>query len=282
MYRKDYYYIVAGLPELSMDGEKKGLNSLQFRQNMNSRLTESDFKLLQFIYLQYDNKNLLSVLLNRPQKFDKMGNYSQDFLTAQTENPTSIFSYLKQFILDFKADEFENSDLKAENRLWESYYDFILKSNNEFIKQWFNFDRDIKNIQTAINCRNYNYNLEEQLIPDNTGLYESLLNEIPSVELFEEEDLPYREQIFQIANSSLDMNEKEMKIDLIKWSYLDEITFFYYFTIEKILSFAIKLAMVDRWRKLDHTSGKALWERLVYDLEMSYYFADEFSLNQKK
>lgn len=282
MYKKDYYYIVAGLPELQLEGERKGLTSLQFKQEMAGKLTENDYKLLQLVYLQHDNNNLLSILLNRPVKFDTLGNYSEEYLTTQIKNPISIKTYIANFITEFNVGEFEESLIKAETSLWKSYYDFALKTKNDFIRQWFSFERDVKNLLTSINCRKFDYELEEHLIPDDNGLYESLIAGTPSADLFEEKDLAYLEQIFQLADSSKEMNEKEMKIDLLKWAYLDEITFFYYFTIEKILSFAIKLEMVDRWRKLDHTTGKSLWERLVYDLEMSYYFADEFSLNQKK
>ena len=281
MFKKDYYYIVAGLPELNINESRKVLTSLQFKLEMEKQLNKSDYLLFELLFRENDNKNLLSLLLEQNLPFDKLGNYTEDYLRTQINNPTDIVAYMKQFIIDFMSESFDQSSLYCENKLQEYYYKYLLKTDNDFIRQWFRFDRDVNNLLTAVNCRKHEYDIEKQLIPENDGLYDALLNQIPTADLFEEEDLPYLEKILQIAESNLEATDKELEIDLLKWTFLDEITFFYYFTIEKILSFAIKLSLVDRWRKLDHTSGKALWERLIYDLEMSYFFADEFSLNHK-
>ena len=281
MFKKDYYYIVAGLPELNINESRKVLTSLQFKLEMEKQLNKSDYLFFELLFREIDNKNLLSLLLEQNLPFDKLGNYKEDYLRSQIDNPTDIVVYMKQFITDFMSESFDQSPLYCENKLQESYYKYLLKTDNDFIRQWFRFDRDVKNLLTAVNCRKHEYDIEKQLVREDDGLYDALLQGIPTADLFKEEDLPYLEQVLQIAESNLEATDKELEIDLLKWTFLDEMTFFYYFTIEKILSFAIKLSLVDRWRKLDHTSGKALWERLIYDLEMSYFFADEFSLNHK-
>jgi hypothetical protein len=92
--------------------------------------------------------------------------------------------------------------------------------------------------------------------------------------MFADEELPYLAQIFQVAESTGEASEKEKATDSIKWAFLDEITVFHYFTIEKILSFVIKLQMVDRWSQLDDDTGKAFLKKLVNELENSYTFSD--------
>ena len=57
---------------------------------------------------------------------------------------------------------------------------------------------------------------------------------------------------------------------------LDELTLFSYFHIETILSFCIKLGMVERWQHLQPETGRAMFDRLVQELEHSFRFSNEF------
>ncbi|HZL09987.1 MAG TPA: DUF2764 family protein [Prolixibacteraceae bacterium] len=276
MYTNNYYCLIAGLPDLILNENPKDLTSFQFRLELAEHLALKDHNLLELIYRPYDNNNLLNLLLQKDFQYDILGNYTEDYLKAQIIEPTDIVRYLKLFITDFNSETFDTSPLFLENKLQELFYDYVLNTNNDFIKEWFTFDRNIKNILTAVNCHQYGYSTEKQLIPDHIsdGLYESLIRKIPMPELFADEELPYLEQILQIAEMAIDASEKEKATDNIKWSFLDEITVFHYFTIEKILSFVIKLTMVDRWRELDSDTGKKLLKRLISDLEMSYSFAE--------
>src|SRR5665648_523037 len=272
MYTNNYYCLIAGLPDLILNENPKDLTSFQFRLELAEHLALKDHNLLELIYRPYDNNNLLNLLLQKDFQYDILGNYTEDYLKAQIIEPTDIVRYLKLFITDFNSETFDTSPLFLENKLQELFYDYVLNTNNDFIKEWFTFDRNIKNILTAVNCHQYGYSTEKQLIPDHIsdGLYESLIRKIPMPELFADEELPYLEQILQIAEMAIDASEKEKATDNIKWSFLDEITVFHYFTIEKILSFVIKLTMVDRWRELDSDTGKKLLKRLISDLAVSY------------
>ena len=280
MLKKNYYCLIAGLPDLIIDGYRKALTSLQFRLELVDQLNRPDYNLLELFYRQYDNKNLLNLLLQQKFQFDILGNYTENYLKNQIVEPTDIVEYMKMLISDFKSETFDKSPLHSENRLQELFYNDILKTNNDFIKQWFVFDRDTRNILTATNCHKYGYALEKHLIPDkkNNGLYEILLKEVLKPNMLADEDRPYLKQILQLAESTINASEKEKAIDNIKWTFLDELTFFYYFTIETILSFVIKLNIIDRWNKLDSDTGKAFLERLINELEMSYSFPEEFSL----
>ena len=137
----------------------------------------------------------------------------------------------------------------------------------------------MKNILTAVNCHKYNYDAEKQLIPvkHENEVYETLIKSSPKADLLVDE-VPYVDKILQIAESEMNISEKEKALDNIKWKFLDEYTFFNYFTIEKILSFVIKLNIVERWIELDNETGKALFNRLINDIKMSYKFPEEFSV----
>ena len=69
-------------------------------------------------------------------------------------------------------------------------------------------------------------------------------------------------------------------MDKIKWDYLDEYTFFHYFTIEKVISYVLKILITERWIKLDSETGKTLLNKLLNELKTSYKLDEEFSLNK--
>lgn len=284
MYKKNYYCLIAGLPDLLLNDDRRVLTSLQFRLDMANELTLPDYQLLEWIYRPYDNKNLVNLLLQTGAEFDPLGNYPEDYLKEQIEAPSTIVDYMKILIADFRSEQFDRSLFNTEKTLQERFYESALNTDNEFVRQWFTFERNIKNILTAVNCHKYEYSIRQHLISagSSADLQEILFKENIRPELFIDEDIPYLHQIFHIAESGAQATEKEKAIDHIKFTFSDDLTVFNYFTIEKILSFAIKLLIIDRWRKLDDETGKVFLNRLVNDLEKSYSFADTFSLTKKR
>ncbi len=282
LFKKNYYCLVAGLSDVIINGNTLLENSIQFKEELAEQLTTSDYKLAKLLYLPNDNTNLINLLLKQNKKFSKLGNYTKAYLEEQIKEPTNIVGYIKQLILTFKSQPSKNTQLNTEKQLQSLYYEFALQTENSFLNHWFKFDRDMKNILTAINCRKYGYNIEQQLIPTKykNEIYETLISGNLTTELLTDE-VPYAEKIVQIAESEINITEKEKALDTIKWKFLDQHTFFHYFTIEKILSFIIKITIVERWLKLDAKTGKVLFEKLINDIKTSYTFEEEFSLKRK-
>ncbi|MDA3894218.1 MAG: DUF2764 family protein [Salinivirgaceae bacterium] len=279
MFKRNYYYLISGLPDMIIDGAKPRELSLEFKKEIKEQLHISDYKLAQLFYLQYDNKNLLNKLLKQDKPFITLGNYTEEYLNEQIKEPTDIVEYMAHQINNFKAETHKNSDLNWENSLQALYYEYVLQVKNSFIKQWFKFDRDMKNILTAVNCKKYNYNIENQLIPVKhyNEIYDIMVMSEPKIDILTHA-VPYADEIIQIAESEVDITDKEKAIDLIKWKYLDEYSFFNYFTIEKVLCHIIKLEIIERWIKLDSETGKTLFNKLIHDIKTSYEFSEEFSL----
>lgn len=283
IFQRNYYCLISGLPDIIIDGKKPGELSFEFKNELAEQLHAADYNLAKLLYLHYDNKNLLNQLLKLDKQFITLGDYTEEYLDEQIKEPTDIVDYMANHIINFKAETSEKSNLTIENELQGLYYEYVLQEKNSFLKQWFKFDRDIKNILTAVNCRKYNYNIEEQLIPvkHDNETYDILVKSVPKVDLLAGE-VPYADDILQIAESDMDITDKEKAIDHIKWKFLDEHTFFNYFTIEKVLSYIIKLEMVERWIELDNETGKALFNKLIDDIKTSYKFSEEFSLTKSK
>ena len=89
------------------------------------------------------------------------------------------------------------------------------------------------------------------------------------------DDLEYFEQLVRI-NDTVDLVEREKKIDLLKWNWMEDNTFFNYFTIEKIFVFLMKLEMIERWVSLDKEKGNELFRQLIDQLKDEVQIPQEF------
>jgi hypothetical protein len=87
--------------------------------------------------------------------------------------------------------------------------------------------------------------------------------------------LEYFEQLVRI-NDTVDLVEREKKIDMLKWNWMEDNTFFNYFTIEKIFVFLMKLEMIERWVSLDKDKGNELFRQLIDQLKDEVQIPQEF------
>jgi len=273
MLKKEYHCLVAGLPDLFFNENKALIDSVSFRQQLQAELSSSDYDLVKLIYLAYDNENLLDQLLNRKRPFRSNGIFSKPFLLQQLspgDETPELPLYMLDFIEWFEDMQTEVLDLNAEIVMQQLYYGYILKVRNDFLRNWFLFQLNEKNILTTANCIRFDYNIEEQLIKadENKNVCTLLIGKKLKPELFEDE-VPFYREIFKVTESNLNWMEREKAIDKIKWDYLDENTVFHYFTVEKILSYVLKLDMVERWIKLDRKKGEELLQKLINDFKAS-------------
>ena len=80
-------------------------------------------------------------------------------------------------------------------------------------------------------------------------------------------ELPYVDALIAAVNDETNLVEKERKIDLIRWNEAVELATFDYFDIDAILSYLVRVNIVARWTRLDPAQGRAMFERLVAELD---------------
>jgi ABC-type nitrate/sulfonate/bicarbonate transport system substrate-binding protein len=85
-------------------------------------------------------------------------------------------------------------------------------------------------------------------------------------------------QIFEIEN----LKDRELKLDFHKWHFLENATFFNYFTIEKVLAFLQKLFIAERWIHLDPEKGREIFKKLFRELKSGFEFPEEYTLSYGK
>lgn len=254
---------------------------------MQELMHPDDYKLVELLFLEYDNFNFLNFILDRKQEFNPLGKYPVEVYKEFEEYLDTLPSYFQDFYYlqkgkvspDHEIDELsdfsgEKIEKNPEVRFQEFFYSYIKSYDNRFIKEWYSFSRDFNNVLTAINCRKQQIEINSQLVGGGDLVETLARSQAPDFGIKREID--YLENLLQIAEIN-DIIERERRLDLLKWEMADDITTFDYFSIEVILAFFVKAGIVYRWSKLDKKIGAEMFRKLVEDLRKTYELPKEFA-----
>jgi hypothetical protein len=274
MEKRQYYYLVAGLPDLVLDQAKLPFSTATFKEELHRHLHPEDYRLVRYLFLPADNRNLLRTLRKEEGEWDESGRYSPDELAAALREPELLPSYMQQFIPAFQQEMPVINGMSWENQLTSLYYDYVLSDTEGFLHEWFTFERDLRNLLAALSARRNKLSLEGQLIGD----YQltAAIRSSHARDFGVSGEYPYIERLIQWEDNH--WLEREMALDAIRWNYIDELNTFHYFSVEILLGYLIKLFLLERWTPLDRAKGEEDFKRLVGDLEQSFDFPNEFAI----
>ena len=275
-----YYYLVAGLPELTLDDTKLSYSVADFRTEFYPFITASDRKLIDLYYLQYDNTNVLRLLKNSDAVIDVRGIYSAEELLEgisvlkHADNPFEYMfpSYLSNFISAYNTSEEEPYLL--EGYLATLYYAYAMKSANKFISAWYSFNLTMNNVLVALSARKYKMSNIASLIVGDTSICEALRTS-NARDFGISGEVDCWEQLVKISETE-DLLEREKRIDKLRWDWLEEQNFFNYFTVECLFVFLQKLGMLERWISLDKDKGNQKFRSIITDLKNEVQIPLEF------
>ena len=275
-----YYYLVAGLPELSLEDSKLSYTVADFKTEIYDRLSASDQKLIDLFYLKFDNANVLKLLKDKEAEIDKRGNYSAEELSEYISilreggeiSPKEFPVYLSTFITDYLNTPAESTVLH-EDHLAALYYEYAMNCGNKFVSAWFEFNLNINNILVAFTSRKFKWDIASNVVGD-TEVCEALrTSSARDFGLSGEVDV--FESLVKISEIT-ELVEREKKLDALRWNWMEDAIFFDYFTIERIFAFLLKLEMIERWISLDKERGNQLFRSIIESLKNEVQIPAEF------
>lgn len=283
---RNYYCLVAGLPDLVMEDRKLAFTSVALRELLQEDLHPQDYRLVSLFFLPYDHQNIIHRLYNNDVSFDKRGIYPEELIDEVTDKKvfelaenTGLPVYINTFLSDFYEREDKPAPDDAERELTSAYFQMLRSESNVFVGKYAERELIIRNIFVALNGRKYDLEVEKDIIGE--GDVADALRKSRARDFGLTADVEILDQLMQIHENP-DPLDREMKLDLLRWQFLEEETFFNYFTIEKVLAFTLKLMIVERWFELDEEKGRELFKNLINDLETGYEFPEEFKLSHGK
>ena len=274
-----YYYLVAGLPDISLEDGKLSYTVESFKSEIYPELSGKDQRLLDLFYLKFDNENLLALLRNKDAVIECVGLFSADELlqvidavrdgdTPDKKYPPYFYDFVARY-LALNPEEL----YRADDMLAAAYYAYAMKCGNKFVASWFEFNLNINNIQAALAARKYKMDVASVIVGQ-TEVSE-LLRTSNARDFGLNDMLAYFEPLQRIVEID-ELVEREKKVDLLKWKWLDEESFFHYFTVERIFVFLIQLEMIERWISLDKERGSELFRKMIQSLKDEVQIPEEF------
>lgn len=274
-----YYCLVAGLPDISLDDGKLSYSVSDFKAELYPDLSAQDRKLIDLFYLKFDNTAILQLLKNKDAAIEDKGNFSAEELlqlieavregdTPDKKYPSYLVNFVSQY-LQLSQDEL----YRADDLLAALYYSYGMSSNNAFIASWFEFNLNLNNILAALAARKYKMEVSSVIVGA-TSICEQLRTS-NARDFGLNETLEYFEALQRIADIE-ELVEREKKVDMLKWKWLEDESFFHYFTIERIFVFLMQLEMIERWISLDKEKGNELFRKMIQDLKNEVQIPEEF------
>lgn len=289
-----YYYLVSGLPDISLDDGKLAYTVADFKAEMEATLSAKDQKLIDLFFLKYDNANLLACLKEADAPLDPRGRITREEFEAvykalkeeeKLPKNEAIPAYHVTFIQRYLAEEQneqkgEKAQVSWEDQLAALYYEAAMKAPNPFVAGWFELNLNINNVLTAITCRKYGFDKSLYIVGHNEIAEQIRTSNARDFGL--SDAVEYLPELQRIAEET-DLYARERKIDLLKWKWLEEQTFFKTFDLERVFAYLLQLEMIERWVNLDKARGEQTFRELVGAMKKgSDHALEEFKRNNIK
>lgn len=275
---REYYYYVAGLPSITMEDAKAARDMDAFRRDLEYHIHEDDVELVKLLFLPDDRDNLLNLLLHLEKPWKTQGNIPSFILEEEVKNPQSLPDFMKKFIHAVKEETPLYPDMSWENQLTTLFYEYVLSCSNSFVREWFTFELNLNNLQTALYCRKSNIPHEKEIV----GFTEvsNIIRQSNASDFGVSRLFPYLDRLFQIYENP-DILEREKLVDQMKWNWIDDRNFFHYFDIDVILGYTAKVKIAERWQIMQPELGRDKFQHILDDLEDSFQFSEDFTLAKK-
>lgn len=269
----NYIAFIAGLPEISWEDRKLSLTVADFREQLKDYIDGKDEKILDLFFLPNDNAQVLRLLRKQEPDPALLTVFPLKVLEEEIQDPDkTIPAYLREFIVDFKEEHLKY-ELSAENVLSWMYYDFMRKADNALVREYATFSMNLKNLVTALNCRKYGLDISREVIGNNE--FAVALRTSNAKDFGLSMDYPYVDKVIGLMEND-NLVERERGLDLIIWNFLDEAVTFEYFSLERVISFMLKLMIVERWSKMSSASGRKVFMELIERFRQSFQFEEQF------
>lgn len=269
MFAKNYYSLVSGLREYTLDSDRKGFDPLAIRAEVMEELSSSDARQVELLYTYYDCENLAARRAGRTAH-NALGNLTADEIQEELQHPALLPEELQQVVRAFADPEGEdaeevNTTQRFEKALFGAYYALCLRKGSRFLKSWSAFDCNLRNVTAALTARELGRSVEEVTVGG--GEIVEQLERSSASDFGLRGELSYIDTLIAALQDEQNIIEKEHKVDMIRWNESLELSVFDYFDLNAILAYLVRLNIVARWSLLDAERGRELFNRLMQELD---------------
>ena len=269
MFATEYYCLVAGLKEYSLDADTKGFDANAIVGEILDGVSASDAAQVRLLYGYYDCENIASLRAGR-SAHNPLGNFTREELEEEVKAPKRLPSAVGRVLRAYADPEGEDAEevdtaQRFETALFDAYYATCSRAKSRFLREWSEFDRTLRNVTAAVTARAAGRPVEEVTVGG--GDVVEQLERSSAADFGLRGELPYIDAVIAAVNDETNLVEKERKIDAIRWNQAEELSTFDYFDINALLAYLVKVNIVARWTRLDDKQGREMLHRLMTSLD---------------
>ena len=269
MFATNYYCLVAGLKEYSLDADTKGFDAKAIVGEILEGVSAADAAQVRLLYGYYDCENIASLRAGR-SAHNPLGNFTREELEEEVKDPRHLPAPVARVLRAYADPEGEDAEevdtaQRFETALFTAYYGACSHARSRFLRAWSEFDRNLRNVTAAVTARAAGRPVVEVTVGG--GDVAEQLERSSAADFGLRGELPYIDAVIAAVNDEANLVEKEHKLDLIRWNEAAELATFDYFDIDAILSYLARVNIVARWTLLDPARGREMFTRLMAELD---------------
>lgn len=271
MFSTEYYYLVAGLRDWTLDADTKGFDARNIIEEISAGVSKSDREAVRLLYAYYDCENIIAAYGSR-ERHHPLGNLSPEQIQEVLHDgcysllPTHMGKVVRAYVAtDDECDDEQTPTERFERAMYEAYYADLAASKCRFLNRWGEFDRNLRNIAAALAAREAGRVVSEVTVGG--GDVVEQLSRSSAADFGLRGELPYIDAVIAAVSDEKNIVEKERKIDAVRWAEADDITVFDFFNIDFLLAYLVKINIVARWSMLSAEVGRQMLDRLIKELD---------------
>ena len=272
MFSTEYYYLVAGLREWTLESDTKGFNVREIVDEILAELTKRDREAVNLLYAYYDCETIIAYRAKR-ERHNELGNLSREQVAQMfaERDYSSLSANVAKVVKYFNASDDEERDEDNvinntfEHALFEAYYRDLAESKCSFLKAWGEFDRNLRNISAALAARGAGRAVADVVVGG--GEVVEQLKSSSAADFGLRGELQYIDAVISAVSDEKNIVEKERKIDKVREEQAWDIASFDFFNINFILSYLVRVNIIARWMLLLPEAGREMLNRLMRDLD---------------
>lgn len=243
------------LPRLSLDYEKLPINRESFESRVYTDLAAQDIGIYKLLKYRIDNVNLIHVL-KLGLKADLSGVFNLEELSQGVRYSQGLPEYMHTFLVRLDS----SSKIEPEDILWDEYIKYV-SGKNKFLHDYFEFDRNLRNVTNAILLKKYDQAYSEKIVSSDNYVSETIISSnAPDFGLTD--DMPFISEIREIIERE-DYHGLERFLDILRFDIIDEFNRFSEFSLENVLGYSLQLAICERWQSLSVDEGQKRFDALA-------------------
>lgn len=248
----NYYFVGVLLPELKI-GHPPEISFREFILLLQDNLLEKDYALVDVLRRYYDLENLRSFW--KKEELDPYGSLDKLQLEEIEMIPELLPSYVQNFL-----EKYENESVRLNHfpELMTAYFCEERCSSQAFLKEYLNFERKLRLIQTVFRAQYLKRDLLVELQYENPeeSFIQQLVTQRDAVKFELPEEFQPLAFIFnEYSDSPIGLHKALCEF---RFQKVADLMGNQPFSIDYILGYMIQLIIVERWENLDQEKGNSL------------------------